>query len=136
MSIGARIKEERRRLKFSQSDFAALGNASKSSQLSWEQGRAYPDARVLKAWFEAGVDVGYIVTDVRAPLNEREQNLINNFRQANERRQTLIEMDAFSAAVHEITGMTLELINGTEKWSVQNFFDNNPGLTFNKKKSG
>lgn len=62
MNIGERIKEERKRLGFSQTDFAALGNSSKGAQISWEKGTVYPNASVLAAWAEMGLDVVYVLT--------------------------------------------------------------------------
>ena len=60
--IGERLKEERKRLGFSQPAFAALAEASKSSQASWEQETAYPNAKALEIWARVGVDVAYVVT--------------------------------------------------------------------------
>lgn len=67
MGIGARIKAERERLGFTQTAFAALGEASKNSQLSWEKDAAHPNARVLSAWSAVGADVLYILTGERRP---------------------------------------------------------------------
>ena len=75
MGIGERIKEERERLKFIQSDFAALGEASKNSQVSWEKGAAFPNAKVLAAWADAGADVGYIVSGFRT----KAQNSVHEY---------------------------------------------------------
>lgn len=60
--IGERLKEERNRLGFSQPAFAALAEASKSSQASWEQETAYPNAKALEVWARVGMDVAYVVT--------------------------------------------------------------------------
>lgn len=66
MSIGERLREERERLDFNQTEFAALGEASLRSQIEWEKGKAFPNAKLLAAWAEAGADVQYILTGVRA----------------------------------------------------------------------
>ncbi|MGC0042291.1 helix-turn-helix domain-containing protein [Ralstonia pseudosolanacearum] len=63
--IGARLKEERERLGFSQPAFAAIGNASKGSQLAWEKGAATPNAEFLHEVARVGVDVLYVVTGRR-----------------------------------------------------------------------
>lgn len=60
--IGERLKEERKRLGFSQPAFAALVEASKSSQASWEQEIAYPNAKALEVWARLGMDVAYVLT--------------------------------------------------------------------------
>lgn len=61
-SIGARLKEERDRLGFNQQEFAAIGGASKRSQIDWEQGRLVPNAEFLALVAAAGVDTLYILT--------------------------------------------------------------------------
>jgi transcriptional regulator with XRE-family HTH domain len=66
MSIGERLKDERERLAFNQADFAAIGKASKRSQIEWEKGTAYPNAKYLAAIAAAGADVQYILTGRRA----------------------------------------------------------------------
>ncbi|MGA4279042.1 helix-turn-helix domain-containing protein [Ralstonia nicotianae] len=60
-SIGARLKEERERLGFSQPAFAAIGGASKGSQLAWEKGTATPNAEFLHDVAGVGVDVLYVL---------------------------------------------------------------------------
>lgn len=79
-----RIKEERERLGFNQTDFAALAGASKRSQIGWEQGRTSPDSMVLVAWAQAGADVQYIVTGIRssAALTDDELQLLELYRGA------------------------------------------------------
>lgn len=84
IGIGERIRAERERLGFSQPAFAALGDSSKNSQLSWEKETAYPNARVLEAWARVGADTGFIVTgrlDAGA-LTAEEETLIGYFRGA------------------------------------------------------
>lgn len=66
MNLGSRLKTERERLGFSQTDFAALAGASKHSQINWEKGAAAPNATVLAAWAAHGMDVLYVVTGQRS----------------------------------------------------------------------
>lgn len=65
MGIGGRLKEERQRLGLNQSDFAALAQVAKNSQLNYEKGERSPDAVYLAAVAAAGVDVLYVVTGER-----------------------------------------------------------------------
>ena len=65
MNLNERIKEERERLGYSQTAFAALAEASKHSQINWEKGIGTPTASVLAAWAPHGVDVLYILTGQR-----------------------------------------------------------------------
>lgn len=67
LSISTRIKEERERLGFSQTQFAALADASKKTQIRWEQeDGAAPDARALSKWIVVGLDALYVLTGERA----------------------------------------------------------------------
>ena len=66
VTIGQRLKEERERLGYSQTAFAAIGEASKGAQISWEKGTAFPNADFLaKIAIGVGADIEYIVTGQR-----------------------------------------------------------------------
>jgi transcriptional regulator with XRE-family HTH domain len=62
MSLGARLKEERKRLGYNQSDFAELVGSSYKSQLRWEKDESSPSADALNIWASIGLDVLYVVT--------------------------------------------------------------------------
>jgi transcriptional regulator with XRE-family HTH domain len=87
MNLHERLKEERERLGFSQTKFAALADASKHAQINWEKGQASPNAAALAAWATVGLDVRYVVTGERegpAPLalSAEEETLLGYFRDA------------------------------------------------------
>lgn len=65
--IHGRLREERERLKLSQTAFGALAGASKPSQVRYENGERTPDVRYLSALAKHGVDVMYVLTGQRAP---------------------------------------------------------------------
>lgn len=65
MTIGARLKQERRRLRLSQSAFAEIASASRRTAIGWEQDASSPNATALSAFAEVGVDVLYVVTGQR-----------------------------------------------------------------------
>lgn len=67
MGIGDRLKEERERLGFSQTEFSAVAGASKNSQYNYEKGDRSPDANYLAAIAGKGVDILYVVTGERKP---------------------------------------------------------------------
>ncbi|MGV5420817.1 helix-turn-helix domain-containing protein [Pseudomonas aeruginosa] len=99
-SLGARLREERERLGFTQPAFAALVGAAKRTQIGWEQGRTAPDAAALSIWASHGMDVLYVVTGMRSdalpipkmdPLSRREQALISNYRGSSEEGRRAIE---------------------------------------------
>ncbi|WP_338807123.1 helix-turn-helix transcriptional regulator [Pseudomonas chlororaphis] len=69
-TLGERLKEERERLGYTQPDFAALVDASKRSQIGWEQGRSSPDASSLEKWIEVGLDALYVLTGNREKVRQ------------------------------------------------------------------
>lgn len=89
MSLPDRLREERERLGFNQTDFAAIAGATKHSQINWEKGMSAPNAVAMAAWADAGVDVLYVITGQRsqavAPqelLNAGDRILLDNFHAA------------------------------------------------------
>lgn len=65
MNLQERLKAERERLGFNQTDFAAVAGASKHAQINWEKGASTPNAAALAAWAEHGLDVLFVVTGHR-----------------------------------------------------------------------
>jgi len=63
--ISERLKGERKRLGYSQEDFAALAGITRRPYAEWEAGKTSPTAVQLAALGEAGADVQYIVTGHR-----------------------------------------------------------------------
>lgn len=85
MAIGDRLKEERSRLGFSQTDLAGVGGVGKTTQINYEKGERSPDAGYLAAVAGKGVDVLYVVTGERKPqapgtLSAEEAQLIERYR--------------------------------------------------------
>lgn len=60
--IGSRLKSERIRLGYSQSDFGAIGGVQKQAQLKYEKGERFPGADYLQLIAGAGADIQLIVT--------------------------------------------------------------------------
>lgn len=74
-SIGARLRLERERLGFNQTDFAAFAGQSKKSQMRYEADERSPDGLYFAAVAEQGVDVEFILTgrrsgDSSAPVHQ------------------------------------------------------------------
>lgn len=87
MNLSERLKEERERLGYSQTKFAALAGASKHAQINWEKGAASPNASALAEWAVVGLDVLYVVTGERdsvppPSLSAEEQTMLDYFRDA------------------------------------------------------
>jgi len=66
MSIGSRLKEERKRLGMDQIAFGQMGGVQAVAQSNYENDKRHPDAAYLASISAAGVDVLYIVTGQRA----------------------------------------------------------------------
>jgi transcriptional regulator with XRE-family HTH domain len=64
--VGLRIKEERERLHYNQTDFAAIGGMSRKTQFDYESGARAPDGSYLMGIATAGADVQYIITGVHS----------------------------------------------------------------------
>ncbi|MDH0747223.1 helix-turn-helix domain-containing protein [Pseudomonas sp. GD03842] len=63
--IGSRLREERTRLKLSQSALGAIGGVETNAQGNYENGVRSPKADYLLRILGAGVDINYVLTGVR-----------------------------------------------------------------------
>ncbi|EKE9748211.1 helix-turn-helix transcriptional regulator [Escherichia coli] len=104
MSLGSRLKEERNRLGFSQSEFAELVGASYKSQLRWEKDESAPGADALAIWATLGLDVLYVVTGQRGDvmtnvvpkMSPEKQKLMDAFDEMTpEQRRSFLEVGRF-----------------------------------------
>ncbi|MBF0605707.1 MAG: helix-turn-helix transcriptional regulator [Nitrospirae bacterium] len=95
--FGERLREERKRLKLNQSQFAALGGVQVRAQIHYEKDERRPDADYLIAIAAAGADVTYIITGVRSgtpsvpTLTREEECLLDNYRHAPEDQKAIIQ---------------------------------------------
>ena len=71
MGIGERLREERERLRLNQEQFGEIGGVRKQSQLLYEKGERHPDSQYLAAIAAAGVDVLFVLTDIRLDAHNR-----------------------------------------------------------------
>lgn len=60
-TIGERLKQERERLGLTQGEFAELAGVNKRSQINYEKGIRFPDARYLSKVMDAGVNIDYVL---------------------------------------------------------------------------
>jgi len=63
--MGARLKEERKRLGLSQHELGAIGKIEANAQGMYERGARFPNATYLSSIANAGVDILYVVTGVK-----------------------------------------------------------------------
>lgn len=64
--IGPRLRQERTRLKLSQSALGAIGGVETNAQGNYESGARSPKADYLLRVSEAGIDINYILTGKRS----------------------------------------------------------------------
>lgn len=114
-NFGSRLREERERLGYNQSDFGEVGGVKKLAQFNYEKGERVPDAMYLSAIAAIGADVLYILTGQRTgetppapPLSQREKALLGNYRGSDDKGRRAVEATA-SALAHK---------DGAEKKSV------------------
>lgn len=101
--IGQRLAEERKRLGYNQKDFGALGKAALRTVIDWEKGKTSPNSSFLAAIAEIGADILYIVTGKREKetLEPRENALIDNYRNSDEKDKKVIEQIAYTTSQPE-----------------------------------
>lgn len=85
MTVGKRLKEERKRLGQTQQELAEGCGVSKWAQLNFEKDENLPGGGYLLAAHGCGVDVMYVLTGQRAQLEAAEAALVAAFRDAPER---------------------------------------------------
>ncbi len=75
MTIGSRLKSERKRLNLSQPAIAAFIGISKQSQINYEKGERSPDANYLQTAAQLGMDINFIITGekVLSALTDKER---------------------------------------------------------------
>lgn len=71
--IGARFREERERLGYSQSALGEHFASTRKTLANWESGVTMPDANHLLVFHRLGADVMYILTGRRSPLMAAEK---------------------------------------------------------------
>lgn len=108
-TLPIRLREERARLKLSQTAFAAHGNVGKHSQINYESGKRHPDSNYLIAISALGADVNYILTGQRGPISEPEiyektivSEIVEEFSEAAAVRKVLEGHDIWQAPVLEL----------------------------------
>lgn len=100
-SIGARLREERKRIGLSQSDVAEIAadqgaaGTTRQSQSLYEKDKRIPDAAYLAAIEQAGFNINYVVTGSREypaalKLSNEEAALLDNYRNSPEEQQRLL----------------------------------------------
>ncbi|WP_118185290.1 helix-turn-helix domain-containing protein [Paraburkholderia phosphatilytica] len=91
-TFAIRLKQERRRLHMTQTDFANVGGVQKHAQFNYEKGLRFPDASYLARIAQVGVDVQYLLTGrtselATLALEEDEERLLAGYRELRPREK-------------------------------------------------
>jgi len=90
-SFGVRLREERVRLGFNQTDFAEIGGVQKDGQVKYEAGKREPGVGYIAALAEAGVDIGFLINgEVSTASSEDEIELLFYYRQLDEKSKSSV----------------------------------------------
>ncbi|OCG20048.1 hypothetical protein A9G22_01655 [Gilliamella sp. App2-1] len=73
--IGLRLRDERERLGYNQTNFAEHAGITRKTLFGYETGARSPDAASLAAWEELGLDVLYVVTGVSQNLRTKREKI-------------------------------------------------------------
>jgi len=60
--VGARLRDERKRIDRSQAELGAVGGVNRDSQAAYETGKRSPPSEYLLAVGEVGIDIVYVLT--------------------------------------------------------------------------
>lgn len=123
MTVGKRLKEERERLGFNQTDFGAVGGVGRKSQFNYEEDERKADSGYLEAIAAVGADVRYIITGDRdgpppEALSADERELLALFRAAS--------LSVKAAAIGALQGGSSPVARGP-RYTVQQTFHGDVG---------
>ncbi|MFL9926642.1 helix-turn-helix transcriptional regulator [Herbaspirillum lusitanum] len=92
ITLGQRLKEERKRLALTQPEFALAGGVEKATQINYEQDKRAPNTDYLVAIAGIGVDIGYVLLGIpsSAALPEDEAELLVGYRRLDMRNKTRV----------------------------------------------
>ncbi|AGI06940.1 helix-turn-helix domain-containing protein [Xanthomonas citri] len=82
MTVGKRLKEERKRLGLTQEEMAVQFGLTRYAQLNFEKDINLPGGAYLLAALDRGVDVMYVLSGHRAQLDPAERRLLSAFKDA------------------------------------------------------
>ncbi len=66
MTVGLRLRDERKRLGLTQKQFAQLGGVTPNTQINYESSKRSPDNAYWAAAAKLGVDIQYVLTGVHS----------------------------------------------------------------------
>ncbi|MFA1263649.1 helix-turn-helix domain-containing protein [Xanthomonas axonopodis pv. fascicularis] len=106
MTVGKRLKEERKRLGLTQEEMAVQFGLTRYAQLNFEKDINLPGGAYLLAALDRGVDVMYVLSGHRAQLGPADRLLLSAFKDASPaaRRDALAALGLLTDASSLKTG--------------------------------
>lgn len=103
MTVGKRLKEERKRLGLTQEEMAVQLGLTRYAQLNFEKDINLPGGAYLLAALDRGVDVMYVLSGHRAQLDPMEVRLLSAFDAASDsaRRVALAALEATEVEIQQ-----------------------------------
>jgi transcriptional regulator with XRE-family HTH domain len=101
--LALRLRQERERLRLSQRVFGHIGGVEANAQSKYESGQRIPKADYLAALAAIGVDVVFVITGLRSPVDDislDEQKMMTNFRSLQREDQDAISRVTVSIAFY------------------------------------
>ncbi|WP_070489433.1 MULTISPECIES: helix-turn-helix transcriptional regulator [Stenotrophomonas] len=112
MSVGIRLKEERKRLGLTQEAMGLACGVAKRTQILFEQDAHLPGGAYFVAADELGVDVTYVLVGRRERLAEADADLLDAWRTASP--------SARAAVMAALRGVTLTATTAAPRTSFEN----------------
>jgi transcriptional regulator with XRE-family HTH domain len=109
MQVSERIKSERKRLGYSQTELAEIAHATRGTVANWEGGAGSPDADALAAMANVGLDVLYVVTGDHSfvpprKLSSEEETMLGYFKEASPAARKAALRELLSAVPGQVGG--------------------------------
>ncbi|WP_031421355.1 helix-turn-helix domain-containing protein [Xanthomonas euvesicatoria] len=116
MTVGKRLKEERKRLGLTQEEMAVQLGLTRYAQLNFEKNINLPGGAYLLAALDRGVDVMYVLSGHRAQLDPVDRLLLSAFKDASPvaRNAALTALGVLTDASSKASGGPVLSLNNSE----------------------
>lgn len=132
-----RLKEERQKLKLSQTDIADICGISREMWSKYERGLATPGGEVLASLANAGANIQYVLTGNQTSneINADEYELLHMYRNA-PLSVKAAALGALTAGTAQQSNNTKQIINGkvVGQVSSQNIYNNFDNIKVKRKR--
>lgn len=119
MDFATRLKEERKRLKLKQKEFAEELGMTVQGIINYEKGARKPSLEYIDALIKKGADIQYIYTGERSEsvLTKEEQNILSLYKEAPEAIKQAVQAVLLSGNVAKVSFINNQVLNSNIKIS-------------------